>query len=104
MYKVTYNIGVGRHMTRTLSIAEARERLTRLPEEFAAHPDEGALSVTRRGEPVLAVLPWETYEALIETMEIMGDPDLWADLRAAAQDLASGKTVSLDDLEAQLGI
>jgi len=26
--------------------------------------------------PVLAVMPWELYESLVETLEILGDPDM----------------------------
>ena len=89
-------------VTTTLSIAEARQQLTRLPERFAARPDEGAIAVTRRGEPVLAVMPWNLYEALIDTLEIMGDPELWSQLQESVRELAGGKTISLDALDAEL--
>jgi len=85
-------------------MADAREQLTRLPEEFAEHPSEGAITVTRRGEPVLAVMPWDFYEALIETMEVMADPDLWKALQRAARDVAAGTTISPDELESRLGL
>lgn len=88
-------------MTTTLSISEAREQLTRLPDELARSHE--AVTVTRRNEPVLAILPWELYDAILETLEVMSDPDLMAALRQGIRDVAEGRTLSLDELEAELG-
>ncbi|MCL4507976.1 MAG: type II toxin-antitoxin system Phd/YefM family antitoxin [Chloroflexi bacterium] len=86
-------------MTRTLSITEARDRLTRLPDELAGEHE--ALTITRYGEPVLAILPFELYESIIETLDVMGDPALMAALRDSAQDIVAGRTVALEELEAE---
>ncbi len=88
-------------MATTLSISEAREQLTRLPDELARSHE--AVTVTRRNEPVLAILPWELYDAILETLEVMGDADLLAALRQGIRDVAEGRTLSLDELEAELG-
>jgi antitoxin YefM len=85
------NIGERMRQTKELTISEARERLTSLPEELDRHP--GAVAVTRRGKPVLAVLPWDVYESIVETLEIMGDDDLMADLRRAIQEISAGEAV-----------
>src|SRR5581483_4324648 len=87
-------------MATTLSISEAREQLTRLPDELARSHE--AVTVTRRNEPVLAILPWELYDAILETLEVMGDADLLAALRQGIRDVAEGRTLSLDELEAEL--
>ena len=63
-------------MTREMPIVQARKDLTRLPEQFEREPEAGAVAVTRRGRPVLAIMSWEFYEAIVETLEIMGDEDL----------------------------
>ena len=89
-------------MAQTLNITEARERLTQLPEELGeAHE---ALTITRHGEPVLAVLPWELYEAIMETLEILGDAEQMAALRQGIQDLAEGRTVPWEQVKAELGL
>jgi antitoxin YefM len=88
---------------RTLSIAQAREELTRLPEELSDHLEDGAITVTRRGVPVLAVLSWDFYESLIETLEILSDPEQVATLRAGLADALAGRSLSLDDLEKEIG-
>ncbi|MEC7227277.1 MAG: type II toxin-antitoxin system Phd/YefM family antitoxin [Candidatus Latescibacterota bacterium] len=70
-------------MEKMLSIAEARRALSRLPDYFTQTPDVGALAITRRGQPVLAVLSWPQYEALVETLDILGDEEQTARLRRA---------------------
>lgn len=92
----------------TFSMVEAREQLTRLPELFAqelrsCHEIE-AVSVTRHGKRVLAILPWELYESILETMEILGDEDQMVALREGIQALERGETVSLEDVKAELGL
>lgn len=51
-------------MPHTLSIMEARKQLTSLPETLFHDGQLDVLEITRRGKPVLAVLPWELYEAV----------------------------------------
>jgi antitoxin YefM len=90
-------------MPDSLSMREAREMLTRLPEMLAGEAEPHAITITRRGEPVLVVLPYDFYESLVETMEIMGDPSMMDALRQGIADIAAGRTISLSDLEEQLG-
>jgi prevent-host-death family protein len=52
-------------MIRDIPITTARHEITSLPERLEKDP--GAVAITRRGKPVLAVMPWELYEALMET-------------------------------------
>ena len=78
-------------MTESMPIVEARKKLTSLPEKLASDP--GAVTVTRRGKPVLAILPWDLYESIVETMEILGDEKLMADLRRSIREIAAGKII-----------
>ena len=71
--------------------------LSRLPELFAGDPDLGALAVTRRGHPVLALMPWELYDSLIETLEILGDSELVSELRQGILEIDAGKGVAWED-------
>jgi PHD/YefM family antitoxin component YafN of YafNO toxin-antitoxin module len=84
-------------------MAEARERLTRLPELLAEHPEEGAVAITRRGEPVLAVLSWDLYESIIETLEVMSDPELMEALRKSIEPIEAGHTVPWETVKERLG-
>src|SRR5213080_2112760 len=90
-----------------LSIVEAREQLTRLPEMFAheleSHLSVHAIAVTRHNKPVLAILPWELYESIMETLEILGDQELMAAFRQGVKDMEEGRIKPLDDVLKESG-
>jgi prevent-host-death family protein len=87
-----------------MPIIEARNKLTTLPEQFEQEPDIGAIAVTRRGKPVLAIMPWELYEAIVETLEIMEDEELMAALRQSIKEADEGKILSWENVKAEMGL
>lgn len=91
-------------MTHKLSIMEARKQLTSLPETLMHDGQVDVLEITRRGKPVLAVLPWELYEVISETLEVMGDKELMAQLRQSILEMNSGKQISWQDAKQDLGL
>ena len=78
-----------------LTITKAREALLDLPERLAKASDK-TVSITRHGRPVLAVLPWALYESIIETLEVLGDPEATAALRSSLEDIRKGRLVGHD--------
>ncbi len=96
----------------TISISEAKNKLTHLPEQFAEDPI--AVTVTRHGKPVMTILPYETYkkfqevletiESLQETLEIMQDEELMVAFRQGIQELAEGKSRPWEDVKKELGL
>ncbi len=89
-------------MIKDISITAARHELTSLPERLAEQP--GAVAVTRRGKPVLAILPWELYESIVETLEILGDDALMDALRKGVQELQEGRGVAWEDAKRALDL
>ena len=83
----------------SMPITKARGVLTKLPEQLG----NKALALTRRGTPVLAVLPWEIYESMVETMEILGDPEMMAHFRKGVEDAKAGRVYTMKQLEDRLG-
>jgi prevent-host-death family protein len=95
-------------MANTLSITEAQREITSLPERFETQPE--AVTITRHGKPVMAILPFESYrllieqlEALQETLEMTLDEDLMASFRQGVRELAEGKGEPLDDVLKEVG-
>jgi len=85
-----------------IPITEVRDELTSLPEQLSlAHE---TVTVTRRGKPVLAILPWDEYEALVETLEILGDARLMASLRQSIKELEHGHVVPWEQAKRKLGL
>jgi antitoxin YefM len=89
-------------MLKDIPITDARHALTSLPERLAEEP--GAVAITRRGKPVLAIMPWDLYESLVETIEILGDADLMAALRQSIQEAEAGQTLRWEDVKSNLGL
>ena len=74
--------------------------LSQLPERLSA--ENRAAALTRHGKPVLAVMLWDLYETIMETMEIMGDADMMDALRESIEDVRKGNLVPLDQVKAEL--
>ena len=86
--------------TENIPIVQARAMLTQLPERLSA--ENRAVALTRHGKPVLAVMPWELFESIMETMEIMGDADMMAALRESIEDVREGNLIPLEQVKAEL--
>ena len=87
-----------------IPIGQARQLLNKLPEQLGEDPETGALSISRRGNPVLAVLSWDLYESIIETLEVLGDEQLTKSVRKAAREIEAGKAISWDEAKATLDL
>ena len=86
--------------TEEIPMVEARRDLTKLPERLETSP--ATLAVTRRGKPVLAIMAWEDYEAILETLEVLSDEDAVKQLRRSIQDVEQGKILSWEKAKARL--
>ena len=86
--------------TENIPIVQARAMLTQLPERLSA--ENRAVALTRHGKPVLAVMPWDLFESIMETMEIMGDVDMMAALRQGIEDVREGNLIPLEQVKAEL--
>lgn len=91
-------------MTSTLTITQARLQLLNLPAMLAKDKFVKSVAVTKHGKPILAIVDWDLFESVMETLEIMGDPQLLKDLRRGLAEAASGKTVSWNRARKQLGL
>jgi prevent-host-death family protein len=89
-------------MVKDMPITTARHALTSLPEQLEQDPS--TIAITRRGKPVLAVMPWELYESLMETLEILGDPEFMAALRQTIKDAEAGKGIPWEEAKRELGL
>ena len=49
-------------------------------------------------------MTWDDYEGILETFEILKDPEALADLRQAMQDMEDGKVRDFEEVAAELGV
>ncbi|MDY6839500.1 MAG: type II toxin-antitoxin system Phd/YefM family antitoxin [Thermodesulfobacteriota bacterium] len=84
-----------------IPITEARNRFMKLPDEAAK---DKVLAVTRRNKEVMAVMSWELYEGLLETLEILSDPELMQNLKKGIEDVRAGRVHSLSEAQKRLAL
>ena len=49
-------------------------------------------------------MTWDDYEGILETFEILKDPEALADLRQAIKDLEDGNVRDFEEVAAELGV
>jgi len=94
---------IRRVMQKRYSIAEVRKDLSQLPSQFEEIADLSVVEVTRRGLPILAVLDWERYQAIMDTLEILSDEETTEKLKKAVKELDDGiNSEWLPDLKTEI--
>jgi antitoxin YefM len=83
-----------------ITMVDARRELTKLPEKLEAKPT--TMAVTRRGKPVLAIMSWEDYESIQETLEILSDDASLECLRSSIKEVKEGKQISWQQAKTRL--
>lgn len=81
-------------MAQLISITEAKQRLTDLARRNRERGETFVL--LRDSEPVSALVPFDEYESMIETLDILEqNPTIVSDLAKARAEIASGNFVTL---------
>ena len=87
--------------TKELTTVDARRELTKLPEKLGANP--ATVAVTRRGKPVLAIMTWEDYQSILESLEILSDNDAVEQLRRSIKEVKEGKPIPWQQAKVRFG-
>ena len=80
----------------TLSVADARANFSRVVE--AAATTHERFEVTRNGARVAVLLGADDYDALLETVALLGDSEAMAAVASGLQELQAGEAVSTDEV------
>ena len=83
-----------------ITITKARDMLMQLPEALAKSNE--AIPLTRHGEPVMALMAWELFETIQETLEILSDEKLMDALRRSIRQADQGETIPFEEVMAGL--
>jgi prevent-host-death family protein len=81
----------------TLPLAEARAQLSRLVEDATSTHER--FEITRSGQRVAVLLGAEDYDALRETIAVLGDAELLRAHEAGVAALEAGDRVDADGLK-----
>jgi prevent-host-death family protein len=80
----------------TIPLAEARAHLSRLVD--GAMRTHERIEITRNGSRAAVLLSAEDFDGLVETMEILSDPDLVRDIAAALREAERGEVFTSEEV------
>jgi antitoxin YefM len=81
-----------------MPLTELRQRLPEINRDLQKSPDT-VVRVTCRGKTCLAVMSAELYDSIVETLDVMSDPEAVEALRGSLADIESGRVQALDRVE-----
>jgi antitoxin YefM len=85
-------------MAEQLPLADVKNRLSEVVDRVER--EHGRVVITKHGRPAAIVLSVEDLESLEETLEILSDPTLLAEIRQSERERAAGQTKKLSKVEA----
>ena len=88
-------------MVTQLSISEARKRITSLEEELSF---DDTISITNHGKEVFALIRWDTYKSIADTLDILSDEALHEELKTGIQQLEDGNLIDFEDFKKSLNV
>ena len=86
-------------MITKMTITETRKKITAL--ENTINYDD-IISITNHGKEIFALLRWDTYESIQETLEILADKQLAKDLHTGIKQINDNNLVDFDTFKAGL--
>ena len=88
-------------MVKHMSISETRRKITSLQDELSY---EDTISVTNHGKEVFALLRWDTYESIAETLEILSDEESFAELKKGIQQMNNNEVIDFEEFKKSLNV
>jgi len=87
-------------MNRTIPLSEAKAKLSELVRDVSETHE--IITISKSGVPATVMMSFDEYESLIETLEILSDPELMEAIRIGLEEAKAGKTISLEEVLGEL--
>jgi antitoxin YefM len=87
-------------MPKTIPLSEAKARLSELVKDVSETHE--IITISKGGVPATVMLSVDEYESLIETLDILSDPDLMKKLKQAEKELKEGKFLTHEEVWGEL--
>jgi len=86
---------------KVIPITEGRKKLFKIAEEIQK-PDT-YYTFTIDGKPQVVLMSKDEFDSIMETMEILSDPEIMKDLKKADEDFKKGRYSSWEEVRKKLG-
>ena len=83
------------YIEKILPITKVKKEFLDVIKEMTA--DESTITVTKNGMPVSVMMTPERYEGLLETIEILADPNILKAFKPSARDFRAAKVYTHKD-------
>ena len=87
---------MGRQIETSVSAAQLQAQWPEMLEKLRG--GKNGVAITEDGAPTAVLLPYELYEGMLETMEILANTDTVKQLVRSMEDAKQGRYVYLDNL------
>lgn len=85
---------------KTLTITQARRDLFKIAEQVQKTNNYFTLSI--EGEPKVVMMSYDEFDSIKETMDILSDPQVMADIREAEEQYKNGEYVTWEVMKKEL--
>ena len=82
----------------TITATEARHNFADLLREAESE----VVQITQHNKPTAAVMSWEIYETLLETLEILIDPNTYSNIRAGIYDIDANRMTKWEEVRSRI--
>ena len=78
-----------------IPITQAKAKLLDMVRQLGDTND--TIAITKNGVPEAVMLSMKKFEGLLETIDILSDPEMMRQLQGSAEDAKGGKLIDLDE-------
>ena len=78
-----------------IPITQAKAKLLDMVRQI--HDTNDTIAITKNGVPKAVLLSMEKFEGILETIDILADPETMRQLRGSAKDIKEGRLIDIDE-------
>ena len=84
----------------TIPLSDARARLSELVDEAVRTHER--VDITRNGRRAAVLLSADDFDSLMETLDILCDPEAMRDIEEGRRDIREGRVYTLEEVTAEM--
>src|SRR6266496_1241050 len=88
--------------TETVTATELHDRTAELTEQAMSHP-ERPIMIEKHGKPAVVLVDARYFEGLLETLDLLSDPDAMKQIRQGMADIEAGRVIDHEQVRKAFG-
>ena len=78
-----------------IPITQAKAKLLDMVRQL--HDTNDTIAITKNGVPEAVLLSMRKFDGLMETIDVLADPEIMAQIKGSAEDAKAGNLIDLDE-------